>query len=141
MKYVDGYVLPVPKRNLAAYRQMAAKAAKIWRKYGALEFRGMCRRRFENDKGQIVSGPGETKARRNGRVFLDRLQVARAPRPRKRQGDERPTDRPDDAGKENAVRFETHGLRRIQGDGRRVEVSAACAGSCSCFSPASVILC
>lgn len=39
MKYVDGYVLPVPKKNLAAYRQMAAKAAKIWRKYGALEFR------------------------------------------------------------------------------------------------------
>jgi uncharacterized protein YbaA (DUF1428 family) len=39
MKYVDGYVLPVPKKNLAAYRQMAAKVAKIWRKYGALEFR------------------------------------------------------------------------------------------------------
>jgi uncharacterized protein YbaA (DUF1428 family) len=39
MKYVDGYVLPVPTKNLAAYRQMAAKAAKIWRKYGALEFR------------------------------------------------------------------------------------------------------
>ena len=39
MKYVDGYVLPVPKKNLAAYRRMAAACSKIWRKYGALEFR------------------------------------------------------------------------------------------------------
>jgi uncharacterized protein YbaA (DUF1428 family) len=39
MKYVDGYVLPVPKKNLAVYRRMAQKAGKIWREYGALEFR------------------------------------------------------------------------------------------------------
>jgi uncharacterized protein YbaA (DUF1428 family) len=39
MKYVDGYVLPVPKKNLAAYCHMAAACSKIWRKYGALEFR------------------------------------------------------------------------------------------------------
>jgi uncharacterized protein YbaA (DUF1428 family) len=39
MKYVDGYVLPVPKRNLPAYRRMAQKAGKVWREHGALEFR------------------------------------------------------------------------------------------------------
>ena len=39
MKYVDGYVLPVRKKDLAAYRQMASKAGKIWREHGALEFR------------------------------------------------------------------------------------------------------
>src|SRR6266852_6494810 len=39
MKYVDGYVLPVPKKNLAAYRRMAQAAAEVWRKHGALEFR------------------------------------------------------------------------------------------------------
>jgi len=39
MKYVDGYVLPVPKKNLAAYRRMATECSKIWRKYGALESR------------------------------------------------------------------------------------------------------
>lgn len=38
MKYVDGYVLPVPKKNLPAYRRMAAKAGKVWREHGALEF-------------------------------------------------------------------------------------------------------
>jgi uncharacterized protein YbaA (DUF1428 family) len=38
MKYVDGYVLPVPKKNLPTYRRMAQKAGKIWRDYGALQF-------------------------------------------------------------------------------------------------------
>jgi uncharacterized protein YbaA (DUF1428 family) len=39
MRYVDGFVLPVPKKNLKAYRRMAAKAGKIWREHGALEYR------------------------------------------------------------------------------------------------------
>ena len=38
MKYVDGYVLPVPKKNIAAYRRIAEKAGKIWREHGALEY-------------------------------------------------------------------------------------------------------
>ncbi len=37
-KYVDGFVLPVPKKNVAAYRKMAQKAGKIWKEYGALEY-------------------------------------------------------------------------------------------------------
>lgn len=37
-RYVDGYVIPIPKRNLAAYRRMAAKAGKVWMDHGALEF-------------------------------------------------------------------------------------------------------
>lgn len=39
MAYVDGFVVPVPIKNLKAYRSMAQKAGKIWREYGALEFR------------------------------------------------------------------------------------------------------
>jgi uncharacterized protein YbaA (DUF1428 family) len=38
MRYVDGYVLPVPKKNVAAYRRMAQKVGKVWRDHGALEF-------------------------------------------------------------------------------------------------------
>ena len=37
--YVDGYVLPVPKKNLQTYRRIAQKAGKIWREHGALEYR------------------------------------------------------------------------------------------------------
>jgi uncharacterized protein YbaA (DUF1428 family) len=39
MSYVDGYVLPVPKKHLAAYKSLAAKAGKIWREHGALDYR------------------------------------------------------------------------------------------------------
>ena len=39
MRYVDGYVVPVPKKSLQAYRRIAQKAGKIWREYGALEYR------------------------------------------------------------------------------------------------------
>lgn len=39
MRYVDGFLIPVPKKNLVAYRRMAQKAGKIWREYGALEYR------------------------------------------------------------------------------------------------------
>ncbi len=39
MRYVDGYVLPVPKKHLPAYRRMAQKAGKLWRKYGALDYK------------------------------------------------------------------------------------------------------
>jgi uncharacterized protein YbaA (DUF1428 family) len=37
-RYVDGFVLPVPKKNLATYRAFARKAGKIWKEYGALEY-------------------------------------------------------------------------------------------------------
>ena len=39
MRYVDGFVVPVPKKNLQAYRRMAKTAGKVWRSHGALEFR------------------------------------------------------------------------------------------------------
>ena len=38
MLYVDGFVVPVPKRKLATYRRMALKAGKVWREHGALEY-------------------------------------------------------------------------------------------------------
>ena len=38
-RYVDGFVIPVPKKKVADYRKIARKAGKIWREYGALEYR------------------------------------------------------------------------------------------------------
>ena len=38
-KYVDGFVLPIPKRNIQAYRRLARLAGKVWRELGALEYR------------------------------------------------------------------------------------------------------
>ena len=39
MAYVDGFVLPLPKGNVEAYRKVATDAGKVWREYGALEYR------------------------------------------------------------------------------------------------------
>ena len=37
-KYVDGFVIPVPKKKLQAYRAMAQKSGRIWKEHGAVEF-------------------------------------------------------------------------------------------------------
>jgi len=37
-RYVDGYILPLPKKNIGAYREMAAKAGQVWKEHGALEY-------------------------------------------------------------------------------------------------------
>jgi uncharacterized protein YbaA (DUF1428 family) len=39
MAYVDGFILPVPVKNLLAYRRMAQLAGKVWREHGALDYR------------------------------------------------------------------------------------------------------
>lgn len=38
MTYVDGFVLPVPKKNLDTYRSMARLGCKVWREHGALGY-------------------------------------------------------------------------------------------------------
>ena len=39
MRYVDGYVLPVPKKNLKVYLRLAQMGEKLWRKHGALDYK------------------------------------------------------------------------------------------------------
>ena len=68
MPYVDGFLLPVPKRNLAAYRRMATAAGKIFRKHGAIEFRE-CLGDDLNIKGMLPF-PRAVRARRGETVFF-----------------------------------------------------------------------
>jgi len=65
MKDVDGYVMPVPKKNLPAYRRMAAKAGKVWREHGALEFRecvgeDLKTKKIKSFPSLVKPKPGET---------------------------------------------------------------------------------
>ncbi len=39
MVYVDGFIVPVPKKNVPTYRNLARKCGRIWKEYGALEFK------------------------------------------------------------------------------------------------------
>lgn len=38
MPYVDGYVIPVPKKNITVYRRLARLCGKVWRDHGALQY-------------------------------------------------------------------------------------------------------
>lgn len=65
MKYVDGFVLPVPAKNLPAYRRMAQRAGKIWKEHGALEYLECVGDDLETKMGKTFPGtikarPGET---------------------------------------------------------------------------------
>ena len=39
MTYVDGFVIPVPKKQLLAYKKISARAGKIWKEFGALDYK------------------------------------------------------------------------------------------------------
>mgnify|MGYP001551215967 CR=1 FL=1 len=60
--YVDGFILPVPKKNVPAYLKMARKAGKIWMEHGALEY-VECQ---EDDvkPGKITSFPQSVKLKK-----------------------------------------------------------------------------
>ncbi len=66
--YVDGFVLPVPKKNLAAYRKLARKAGKIWREHGALEYRECVA--DDVQPGKITSFPQSVKLKPNEVVWF-----------------------------------------------------------------------
>jgi uncharacterized protein YbaA (DUF1428 family) len=59
--YVDGFVVPVPKNNLGAYRRMARKAGKIWIEHGALQ---VCENVADDvSPGKLTSFPLSVKLR------------------------------------------------------------------------------
>ena len=64
-KYVDGFLLPVPKKNIEVYKRIAKKAGKIWREHGALEYRECMGEDLVNKWGMpfpkaVKAKPGET---------------------------------------------------------------------------------
>ena len=68
MRYVDGFVVPVPKKKVQAYRNMARKAGKIWREHGALEF---CECIADDVKwGKRTSFPRSVKQKPGETVFF-----------------------------------------------------------------------
>ena len=81
MAYVDGFLLPVPKRNVEAYRRIARKAGKIWREHGALDYKECVA--DDVKPGKITSFPQSVKLKRNETVvFAWILYKSRADRDR-----------------------------------------------------------
>ena len=67
-KYVDGFVLPVPKKNLPAYRRMASLAGKVWRDHGALEYIECVA--DDVKPGKVTSFPQSVKLKRGETVVF-----------------------------------------------------------------------
>ena len=68
MSYVDGYVLPVPTKNLPEYRKLARKAGKVWLDHGALEYRECV---AEDVKpGKVTSFPQSVKLKEGETVVF-----------------------------------------------------------------------
>ncbi len=67
-RYVDGFVLPVPKKNVPAYRRIARKAGSIWREHGALDYKECV---AEDVKpGKLTSFPRSVKQKPGETVFF-----------------------------------------------------------------------
>lgn len=66
--YIDGYVVPVPKKKLAEYRRLARKAGKIWLEHGALEYIECAA--DDVKKGKLTSFPQSVKLKRNETVVF-----------------------------------------------------------------------
>ncbi len=67
-QYVDGFVIPLPKSKLDAYRRQARKAAKVWREHGALEVRECVGE--DVAKGKVTSFPQSVKLKRGETVVF-----------------------------------------------------------------------
>ncbi|MGQ0657904.1 MAG: DUF1428 domain-containing protein [Chromatiales bacterium] len=67
-RYVDGFVVPVPKKNAQAYRRMAQKAGKVWREHGALEYMECVA--DDVKPGKYTSFPQSVKLKRGETVWF-----------------------------------------------------------------------
>jgi uncharacterized protein YbaA (DUF1428 family) len=68
MAYVDGFIVPVPKKSVEAYRRLARKAGKVWRDHGALEFKECIA--DDVKKGKWTSFPRSVKLKPNETVVF-----------------------------------------------------------------------
>jgi uncharacterized protein YbaA (DUF1428 family) len=68
MAYVDGFIVPVPKKNLVDYRKIARKAGKVWREHGALDYRECVA--DDVKVGKLTSFPRSVKMKPNETVVF-----------------------------------------------------------------------
>ena len=124
MPYVDGFIVPVPKKSVQAYRRMAKKAGKIWREHGALEFRECVA--DDVKVGKVTSFPRSVKLKPSETVVFSWIVYkSRADRDRinkKVMSDKRLAEH--DGHQVAPLRRQTHDLWRVQSPGRDLSAAA-----------------
>jgi uncharacterized protein YbaA (DUF1428 family) len=68
--FVDGFVIPMKKKDVPAYRRLAQKAAKVWMEHGAVEFRECVGEDLIHKGAGMVSFPKLAKAKAGETVFF-----------------------------------------------------------------------
>ena len=69
--YVEGFVLVIPKKNVAAYKKMAAEGSRVWRKFGALDYKECLGKDLKPAKGSsTLSFVAMTKAKPTETVWF-----------------------------------------------------------------------
>src|SRR6185295_4564182 len=66
--YVDGFILPVPRKNIAQYKKMAKLAGKVWREHGAIDYVECMG--DDVQKGKVTSFPKSVKLKKGEVVFF-----------------------------------------------------------------------
>jgi uncharacterized protein YbaA (DUF1428 family) len=129
MRYVDGFVVPVPKKNLPAY------SGKVRREHGALEYIECMA--DDVKPGKHTSFPQSVKLEPGEIVVFSYIVfITRAPRPRQRQRDEGSAAGEHDGPEGDALRRQAHDLRRVQGGGRAVRLTARGCNASNLHEPA-----
>ncbi len=73
MTYIDGFVIPIPKKNKAAYKKMASEGAAIWKKFGALSYKE-CRADDMKPKDALFTFPKMAKAKPTEEVWFSFIE-------------------------------------------------------------------
>ncbi len=123
MPYVDGFVVPVPKKSLPAYRRMARKTGKIWREHGALEFKECIA--DDVKVGKLTSFPRSVKLKPGETVVFSWI-VFKSRAARDRVNAKVMKDPPPgqiDGHQGDSVRCEAHDLWRVQSRGQSLALA------------------
>ena len=113
-QYVDGFVIPVPKKNVAAYRRIARKAGKVWMEHGALQYMECVA--DDVKPGELTSFPQSVLLKDDETVVFSWIvfSLAQGTRPHQREGDGRPAAGVDDEREGLPLRRQAPRLRRLQ---------------------------
>lgn len=68
MAYVDGFIVPVPKKKVAAYRKLAQLGRKVWMEHGALDYKECIA--DDAPMGKLTSFPRSVQMKKNETVFF-----------------------------------------------------------------------
>ena len=121
-RYVDGFVLVVPKNRLAEYKKMARQGAKIWKKYGALDYKE-CQLDDAKPPWVELTFPKLAKARRNETVWFSYI-VYKSKKHRDQVNKRVMADPAMQSGDPDHMKNMPFDMKRMAYGGFKVEVSA-----------------